>query len=766
MDVNFLDQELRSAENSLAILEERQQYEHKRALDKNANINENDEPQGGAASLSTVFERLLVLQTTSDSLALAQDYLLFLESAPKVLSTSHDDRINNSWNDDFETLLMQAQLCENIAHRVVLKHADNMLDLCPALYEDAYLSLFDYLREHLVTLLREELQSNRYPTAKGCGELLGGKNGTAYLATICQHLNRLENTHEQVIQAVEGVNVTGNKNSVLLELFHPLLDRVYFHFINTTVGDDGDPQNGNHGPKVTATRLERLPEWLLSYIKSNFLQDDGPYQVIRSVMGPSSALPFCQELIRLIQWVLVEQRNFFDDPGISGPQSNPQLLYHAVEQFLEFDTILIELLADTTNTNDTIVDTSFSVSQFTRLMDTLVASNEELFDWWIQRERESVSSTLFPEDDSIYNNVPKAPLASYISPRAELFCSLIRSVQLKAFTLKSPGVYLREVAVPLCSQFVDALHETSVNLRNRLVQKHKRRQQPQQHQSSSSYTTIIDSEKQRLVSNINEWIEIINGTQLASQILLSNERAVSSQSDHDLGRFGRSLERLVEVMMDEFAAAFVETTLMEHAKFANYLMLASHLLASPEHVSEDIMRKEDLTVELSDTKTVLLYFQEICDSILNPRKIVDGDNSDEGEKLASCAPLGMRARVADRLVEKLLDVALDTNHVTPDIWLEGATVFARDVDIILGSYRDIPAVDRLLEVTKFMTMDYDSFCGLFAAIGGLIGSDSYLDIEELNADAKLGDEASSMLKAKNVNCSLGYAVSILNRRRG
>ena len=138
----------------------------------------------------------------------------------------------------------------------------------------------------------------------------------------------------------------------------------------------------------------------------------------------------------------------------------------------------------------------------------------------------------------------------------------------------------------------------------------------------------------------------------------------------------------------------------------------------------------------------------------------------EDGNIASCAPLGMRARVTDRLVEKLLDVALDANNLTPDIWLEGATVFARDINIILGPYRDTPAVDGLLEVTKFMTMNYDSFCSLFAAIGGLLGSDVHLDIEELNADAKLGDEAVNMLKAKNVNCQLGHAVSILNRRRG
>jgi len=758
MDV--LDQELRLAEKSLVKLEE-QQHEQQLALDGSSAIDETDDLRGGASSL-TVFERLLELQTTADSLEVAQDYLKFLELVPHIPS---GDVISSSSNDDLETLLSQAQICDELAHQVVLKHAESILDLCPMIYEEAYLPLFGYLRDYFVTLLREELQSTRYPSAKGCAELLGDENSTAYLANICQRLSQLESTHEQVVQAVEGVDAAKNENSALLELFHPLLDRVYFHFINTNNGDGDDPNSGSYKPKVTATRLDRLPEWLLNYVKNNFLQDDGPYQVIRSAMGPSSALPFCRELIRLVQWVLVDQRSFFDDPAISGPQSNPQFLYQAVEQFLEFDSILMELLTETTSANESMVMQSttnnlFPTSEFTGLMDALIASNKELFDWWIQRERESVSSTLFPDDDNTDSSVPKTPLANYISPRAELFCSLIRSVQLKASTLTSPRRYLREVAVPLCSQFVDALHETSVTLRNSLMQKDNRRQQPQQQQQASPrYGSMVDSEKQRIVSNINEWIEIINGTQLASDILLSSDRAVSSQSDHDLGRFGRSLERLVEVMMDEFAAAFVETTLMEHAKFANYLMLASHFLASPQHVDEDMMDK--LTPELGDTNTILHYFQESCDTIIHP-----GEDGDEEDKLAACAPLGMRVRVADRLVEKLLDVALDTNNVTPDIWLEGATVFSRDVNVILGAYRDIPAVDQLLEVTQFMILDYDSFCGIFAAIGGLIGSDVHLDIEELNADAKLVDEAISMLKAKNVNCSLGYAVSILNRRRG
>ncbi len=755
--MEVLDQELRYAEKSLANLEE-QQIEQQQALDAGSAIDEENDQLGGASS-STVFERLLELQTAADSLNIAQDYLKFVEAVPKDITGGNS-------KDDFQTLLAQAKICDELAHQVLLKHAKSLLDLCPMLYDEAYLPLFGYLRDYLVTLLREELQSSRYPSAKGCEELLRDENSTLYLANICQHLTQLESTHVQVVQAVEGVDAAKNENSALLELFHPLLDRVYFHFINSNVDDGGDPNIGSQEPRITATRLDRLPEWLLNYIKSNFLQDDGPYQIIRTVLGPSSALPFCEELIRLIQWVLVDQRKFFDDPAISGPKSNPQFLYQAVEQFLEFDSILIELLTDTTNANESIMIQSttnnpISTSKFTGLMDGLVASNDDLFEWWIKRERECVSATLFPDDDNTAINAPKTRLASYISPRAEIFCSLIRSVQLKAATLTSPGRYLREVAVPLCSQFVDALHETSVNLRNSLIQ----RQRPQQHQSSPRFGGMVDSEKQRIVSNINEWIEIINGTQLASEILLSNDRAVSSQSDHDLGRFGRSLERLVEVMMDEFAATFVETTLMEHAKLANYLMLASHFLAMPEHVDEDMIGDDKLTPELGDTKTILQYFQETCDSIIHPVKLAGG-NSDEEDKLAACAPLGMRSRVADRLVEKLLDVALDTNNVTPDIWIEGANIFSRDINIMLGNYRDIPAVDGLLEVTKFMTMDYDSFCGLFVALGGLVGSDVHLDIEELNADAKLVDEATSMLKAKSVNCPLTYAVSILNRRRG
>ena len=782
MDVNFLDRELKLAEKALAKLEEKQQLEQQR-INNSSDVIDSSEEDNNPHN-NSVYAKLLQLQNRTDSLALAQDYLLFLESASITLDNNYNNNNNNNNNDNDNLLSAQAKLCDDLAKKVILKHADTILDTCPYMYEEAYLPLFQYVHEYLVAMLREELQSSRYPTAKGCRELLDTSSG-ARLANICELLTRLEVTHEKVLQVVEGIDdvdtsssgINTSNNTVLLEVFHPLLDRVYFHFVNTGV-DNNDARDSNG--KITATRIDRLPEWLLNYINKNILQDGGPYEMITKMIGPHLAMPFCQELIRLIQWIIVEQRNFFEDPAIAGLQSNPQVLYQAMEQFLEFDSTLIELLADANTNAAVVVDIDIDVdigvqsgtdaSSFQGLMDVLIVPNDCLFDWWLQRERESVFSTLFPDDDDDddddggdRDDIFKAPLASHISPRAELFCALIRSVQLKASTLTFPSRYLREVAVPLCSQFVDSLHHTSVDLRNRLLQK-------------------FNSEHD-IVTNINKWIDIINGTKLAADVLLTKERtwhheketasSVSSQSDHDLARFGRSLERLVEVMMEEFATTFVETTLMEHAKFANYLMLSSHLLANPEWDVDGVMGEGDLmgvTVELRDTNINLHYFRQTCDSIIRGRKLTNDapDRSileiDEQENLASFAPLGMRTRVVNQLVDKLLEVALDINGVTPDIWLKGATVFARDVYGLVGSDCDIPAVNRLLEVTRVMTMDYGRFSLLSNALCDLMGSDGFIDIEELTADTTLREEATSMLKAKNISYPLD-AISILNRRR-
>jgi hypothetical protein len=88
-----------------------------------------------------------------------------------------------------------------------------------------------------------------------------------------------------------------------------------------------------------------------------------------------------------------------------------------------------------------------------------------------------------------------------------------------------------------------------------------------------------------------------------------------------------------------------------------------------------------------------------------------------------------------------------------------------DVRALVGSCDDLPAVRRLLEVTKLMTMNSKRLEGLFAALAGLVDSDSFLDVNDFTVDAILREQAESMLKAKNINCPLEDTISILNRRR-
>jgi hypothetical protein len=530
--------------------------------DDDINAFDIDNPDG-----NNVIQQLIRLQGTADTLVLAQDYIDFLE---------------RSAENDNSDVFGQARLCTNLADAVLLKHGDDILQLCPPLYDEVYIPLFHYVHEYLVTMLRQELQASRYPHPKGCATLMHqGPQGR--LAQICHSMTKLENTHGQVLQSVEGVtNSSGPNDTVLLELFHPLLDRIQYHFVSN---DEAQKE----GKPATSTRIDRLPEWLLKYVRENVLgtEDDNdndestarPYHVIRMV-DPFLTISFGCELVRLIQWVLVEQRNFFNDAAVAGPKSNPQCLYNAIQEFLEFDVVLKRAICSTggglLNSNDSAAPPIMvpQNNSFLGVMDVLVVSNMELLDWWIERERESLFSTLFPDDDEDKDNdaVPK-PLANHVSPRAEIFCALIRSVQFKAATLTAPGKYLRGVGVPLCSSFVDAIHETSVDLSNLLKQK-----QPE--------SLVMESQ---IIKNVHEWIEIINGTVLASRVLLAKERTwhyenatatMSSQSDHDLARFGRSLERLADVMVEEFATTFVEVILMERAKFASYLMMASHLLAS------------------------------------------------------------------------------------------------------------------------------------------------------------------------------------------
>ena len=534
----------------------------------------------------------------------------------------------------------------------------------------------------------------------------------------------------EMIDQVESTPGGGiDQSFVLVELFRPLVERIEFHFVEHST------------ERITTSRIDRLPEWLLTYVRENFIEG-GPWDLVQSGLRTADnglPLAFLNELVRMILWVFRE-RNFFRDPQVCGPRSSPFLLCNAVEQLLQFDQLLRELSVEATSN-------SFSEVRLIGLMDTVVALDEELMAWWIEREREIVFSTLFDESAVVQ------PLVNHVSPRAEIFCALFRSVQFKAALLSNPGEYQSKVAVPLCIQFIDAIHETSIELKNFLT---SRRNLP-------SHADLI--------ANVNQWIELVNGTHLAELVLRRESswqdgRPSMSQSDHDLARFGRSLERVQTVLVEEFAAAFVETVLMEKARFASYLMMASHLLASQEWDGDD----SELSAELREANVVLIQFLQACNvAVLTPIRSDSELDTDElpseNQLVAQFAPATMRNQVMGRLAEKFLEVALDIHSMTPDVWRQGALIFARDVHLMMGTC-NLPIVLRLLDITKLLSMESNSLFGLKSALGGLVGASIYLDVNEFSADGTIYEEAVSMIRAKGLhNLEFEDALSVLNRRR-
>ena len=267
---------------------------------------------------------------------------------------------------------------------------------------------------------------------------------------------------------------------------------------------------------------------------------------------------------------------------------------------------------------------------------------------------------------------------------------------------------------------------------------------------------------------------------------------------------------------------------MERAKLASYLMMASHVLASEnwgdDHDDDDNIgfganpvetsfggrstrslgggrgshHVDELSPELKETNVVLSQFLLICSKAVGPnsssRGTLGGDQqdgaagnyspSDLPSQVVRFAPSAIRDHVLNRLADKFMEVALDVHSMTPDIYQTGATVFARDVQTLLGygrgggddddddgaaatgcCYSELPLLLRLLDLTHLMSLDSSSLQVLSGGLTGLAGV-TYLDSNDFASDATLNQEAMSMIQAKGFKwLELGDVISVLNRRR-
>jgi hypothetical protein len=673
------------------------------------------------------------------------------------------------------------------------------------LLSEEYAPLHAYVRSHYQRQLRQELARIQYPSLSSTQWDNAGDDGghndqnSATLQTAARTLREIAILHDKVMAM--GSSPPGHApalssqfDPVLPELCRPIVERVAFHFVPPAL------QKSHHAsskelraappPPATLTRIDRLPEWLLGYLREHVFQPNGPWEFLlhfglldfhHGLNGrvggggggtASSASDFLNELIRLVQWVLAE-RDFFRIALVSGPSSQPMVLCRAVEQLLQFDAflqseVLLSPLPDEGNKNgyfDSTFSAPASVLQRRRvvsLMDVCVAGDDELFAWWMNRERESVIATLFDPEAivPVASDASAAACSRRVSPRAELCCALVQSVRSKAavFTFSAP--YIANVASPLCMRFVDALHETATDLTRQLTGRHltarARNQVP------------ANSELQRIVT---AWIELINGAQMATQTLLKTTSVESDQvqshsdgtvtsSDEDMARFGRSLERLQGAMLDDFVTSVVEVLIMERAKFAGYLMRCSHLLAS---ASEDyivgginIAKLCDISPDLVETHRVMTVLLECFEA-----SMMHVDNLD------SFAPGLMLERVMSMIAEKLLEVALDLQGMTPDLLRPGCTLFARDVVALFGECPHLPNhALRVLDVVQLMRLESAQLGGIGGALCGLAGLPAPLTEADFEVDEKLFEEALSMIRAKGlVYVELADVFAVLNRRR-
>ena len=336
LTISSLQQELQEAENALL------ENERKRvALTTSATDDARPEP---------LAVRLTRLETTANDLLLTQ----------------HIGDWKKQYEQQYDKSLLEEVLQLESLQDILLQ-VDESSETYERLVQDDFLPYCDYVYDELILSLRRLLQQADYPSSEGCHELLDQKGieGTQFaeLVEICDAIVRLASAQQQVVQHVGLDDASLDANAVLREFCRPFVERVDFHFIRQTSDE----------PRPTTNRLDRLPEWVCSYLKEHAFEG-GPWDLVQAIYASSpsycSQLPlgFMNEIVRLVQWVFGE-RNFFRHTVISGPDSKPIHLMAAIEQFMRFDEYTQSLFGHATG-------------RLLKLMDVFIGGEDELLGWW------------------------------------------------------------------------------------------------------------------------------------------------------------------------------------------------------------------------------------------------------------------------------------------------------------------------------------------------------------------------------------------------
>jgi hypothetical protein len=878
VSADFLHRELAAAERALQHNEERRgranQQKRQKKQQQNVNMDDDEEEEEEEEEKDMTVspaEQLSRMDRAASELLLVKD----------VADWSNNSRQNRPGKEQERDDFWTARCCEQLG-RLLVRHAQTNDDatssttttttrLYANLVQREYLPLYEYIYMTLLLSLRRALRASGYPAKDACTELLNqadddahdssGDNkdemsNTAFLvmAETAKCLMHLQRTHKSVVQHVllpkiqllqqshpsttTALLQQNNDNVVLIELMRPIVERVRYHFVESSSSSSSSKKNSNKtnhklggDADLTFARLDRLPEWLLRYLGDTLFgqpgdsssseaeaaaaTDDSPFDVVSSLalyihaadnnddqaaaaaaaVADDFVLDLLNEVVRLVQWVF-GVRGFFQHASVAGQHSKPNILMNAIEQFIQFDALLRSLVPRQSLRNHRLLS----------LMDIFVTGNDELCHWWLEREREALYYTLFNDDDDTMdenksssekdddnkNNNKNHRLLTRISPRTEIFCALLQSVQQKAlqFNYYSSVSYLQHVATPLCMQFLDAIHETANALKSTLSKR-------------PSVRLSLSEANAQLEDCIRDWMELINGTHLCAVTILrrnggggggdnlngdggdySTSSATAAANagglgttDPDLERIGKSLQRVERVLCDEFCSIFVESVLLERAKLAVYLMKCSHIFCSADynhHGDQDGDIMMEVSHDLQESWRLLAIFLQVCeepeqDGPPFPQDAYDVNN---GHALACHAPRRLRHGVLDLLSEKFLEVALDPHEMSsPDILQAGCRIFLSDMQAYFGfipSPERVPkSCLRLLNVAQVMATPSAALAALGNALVELVQVSPPLHVDSFLEDEQLYNQAMSMIQAKGWVWieDLNDVLSILNRRR-
>ncbi len=574
---------------------------------------------------------------------------------------------------------------------------------------------------------------------------------------------------------------------------------------------------------------------------------------------------FLQEVARMARHVL-RAKSFFRHPDIVGSAClDRTVVLRGIEQLFLFDDFLMEKLREYSREkdfynvdihDDCMRDDAYFGGGFDfghsnylppKLVDTFMSTDSFLLTWWLEEERDGILQKLHQcasvtllhaqydqSEDSDGGHGPQSPYHEASSsdrkqrlypPISELFIALLNSARWKSNAFsdqKCRQLYTTEVVAPMCSQYLDMVHAEATYLRKRLLVRRSR------------HNFLSD---ERMTLNVFEWSSLITGTNLVAQAVLSfhhpmddgraigkvrNKHGNDSREELYLDRVGESMKRLCTAMIDEFTSAFIETIVMERAQLASYMMRAPFMLSEPSLPTtltdhDSFMKKKQchkvdrIDEAPSPDLTNSIHVVSVCVMACNMTKLklrkMSLPSSISSLNESSLLEFGchsIRDAIKFAIGQKLLDIAIDPQGMTPEISLGGAIQFRHDVmsfgrlfdesgsGIVSAEKRsqtnEPGPMERVETASRLMSLESSQILTLREALRALLVDQNYestslfgrgrgvpandcldseqrLIVDDYCNDERIMEEAISMIEAKGFGAlSLDEAISLINRR--